>query len=158
MMTAEERETVATSRMSVHQQEMSRVRTNACRTGNLDAARRTVVHLDDSLFTGRTRLALQQGLGGAPEAARLAALTCDAAMSVNHPEEITSLGCGVEEQLRQMEDLARWPGGQFPAAASMWTRRARPVLDGDPEWAPLGGSGRLLAALRQRYAPEICHA
>jgi hypothetical protein len=153
---------VATSRMSVHEQEMGRVPTNAWRTGGLDAARRVVVHLDDSLFTGRTHLALQQALGGAPEAACLAALTCDVGMSVNHPEEITALGCGAEEQLRQMEDPARWPGGQLPAAASMWARRTRPALDGDLDWALLarllGGSGRLLAALWQRYVPEVCHA
>lgn len=50
----------------------------------------------------------------------------------------------------------------LPAAASMWARRKRPVLDGDLGWASLarvvGGSDRLVAVLWQRYAPQVCHA
>jgi len=147
---------LAVSRMSVHEQEMGRVPVSAWRTAGIAAGGRVVVHLDDSVFTGRTHAALRRALSGRPEAVYLAALTLDVGTPLNHPEEITALGRDVAAHMAGIAGLVRSPGGLLPPAASMWARRKRPA--GDPAGRVLGGSDRLLAALWRRYAPESSRA
>jgi hypothetical protein len=147
---------LAVSRMSVHEEEMGRVPASAWRTGSIPARGRIVVHLDDSVFTGRTHAALRTALSGRPEAVYLAALTLDVGTPLNHPEEITALGVDVAAHLADITGLVRSPGGLLPPAPSMWARRKRPASD--PAGQVLGGSDRLLAALWRRYAPDISRA
>jgi hypothetical protein len=147
------------SRMSVHEEEMGRVPAGAWRTARLDAGGKVVVHLDDSVFTGRTHAALRAMLAGQPEAVYLAALTLDVGTPLNHPEEVTVLGRSVAGQMEHLAGpggLARSPGGLLPPAPSMWARRKRPSAD--PVRRVLGGSDRLLATLWGRYLPEISRA
>lgn len=159
---------LALARGSVHEEEMSRVSGTAWRTGRLDAGGQVVVHLDDSVFTGRTHAALRQVLTGAPAAVYLVPLTLDVSTPFNHPEEITALGRSVGEHLAAVEDAVRTVGGVLPAAPSLWARRKTPTpppstVPGDG-WAAAGfarvagGSDRLLALLWDRYAPEVRHA
>jgi hypothetical protein len=147
---------LAVSRMSVHEQEMGRVPASAWRTKDIPAGGRVAVHLDDSVFTGRTHAALRRALSGRPEAVYLAALTLDVGTPLNHPEEITALGRDVAAHVADIAGLVRSPGGLLPPAPSMWARRKRPASD--PAGRVLGGSDRLLAALWHRYAPEISGA
>ncbi|MGH3246571.1 MAG: hypothetical protein ACRDOI_10225 [Trebonia sp.] len=147
---------LAVSRMSVHEEEMGRVPACAWRTPGIPAGGSVVVHLDDSVFTGRTHTALRRALAGRPAAVYLAALTLDVGTPLNHPEEITALGRNVADHMADITTLARSPRGLLPPAPSMWARRKRPSED--PAGRILGGSDRLLAALWHRYAPEITHA
>jgi hypothetical protein len=144
---------LATTRMSVHEQEMGRVPATAWRTTAIPAAGRVVVHLDDSVFTGRTYAALRDALTGTPEAVYLAALTLDVGTPVNHPEEVTSLGRTVAGHMGYITTLARTPSGRLPSAASLWARRKR--IAEDPAARVAGGSDRLLATLWHRYAEDI---
>ena len=164
MLPAAARSTVrlAVSRFSVHEAEMARVGAATWRTGALDADGVVVVHLDDSVFTGRTHDGLRDSLTGIPAAVYLVPLTVDVGTPFNHPEELTALGRNVGEHLAALEEQVRLPGGFLPAAPSLWARRKRPGPPGDSAAAAFarvaGGSDRLLALLWDRYAPEVRHA
>ncbi|MFH8802716.1 hypothetical protein ACH4F6_24405 [Streptomyces sp. NPDC017936] len=151
----------AVCRLSVHEEEMGRVSAAGWRTEGIEAEGRVLVHIDDSVFTGRTHAALRDVLVGAPAAVYLAPLTFDVGTPFNHPEEITALGRTVEEHLWLMEDLVRAPGGRMPAAASLWARRKRrSAHDGSDEGEfsrVLGGSDRLHALLWELYGAEVRH-
>jgi hypothetical protein len=153
---------LAVSRFSVHEEEMARVGATTWRTGALDANGQVVVHLDDSVFTGRTHAGLRQNLTGTPAGVYLVPLTLDVGTPFNHPEEITALGRGVAEHLAALEEQVRLPGGLLPPAPSLWARRKRtvPPGGGTPEALArvAGGSDRLLALLWDRYAPEVRRA
>ncbi|MFD7817722.1 hypothetical protein ACFV6E_33150 [Streptomyces sp. NPDC059785] len=161
LMTEEERQRVrpAACRLSVHEAEMGRVSGAGWRTGRVESEGRVVVHLDDSVFTGRTHAALRDVLAGEPAAVYLVPLTFDVGTPFNHPEEITALGRSVAEHLGRMEDLVRALGGSMPSATSLWARRKRPsAADGSVEGAfarVLGGSDRQLALLWDLYGPEV---
>ncbi|WP_037905371.1 hypothetical protein [Actinacidiphila yeochonensis] len=158
---------LALARGSVHEEEMARVSGTAWRTGRLEAGGQVVVHLDDSVFTGRTHAGLRRALTGVPAAVYLVPLTLDVGTPFNHPEEITALGRGVGEHLAGLETAVRAVGGALPPAPSLWARRKAPTppvgADGGPEegsWEEAfarvaGGSDRLLALLWGRYAPEV---
>lgn len=165
MLPVRERERVrlAVSRFSVHEEEMDRVGTATWRTEALDADGQVVMHLDDSVFTGRTHAGLRQHLTGAPAGVYLVPLTLDVGTPFNHPEEITALGREVGDHLAELERQVRGVGGMLPAAPSLWARRKRP--DPPPGTAPAdafarvsGGSDRLLALLWDRYTPEVRRA
>ncbi|MCX4763629.1 hypothetical protein OG562_22225 [Streptomyces sp. NBC_01275] len=152
----------AACRLSVHEEEMGRVSGSGWRTERVEAMGRVVVHLDDSVFTGRTHAALRGVLDGGPTAVYLASLTFDVGTPFNHPEEITALGRNVNEHLDLIEELVRAPGGNLPSAMSLWARRKRHGVHDPSEQGAfarvLGGSDRLLALLWDRYAMEIRHA
>lgn len=161
---------LALARGSVHEEEMARVSGTAWRTGRLEADGQVVVHLDDSVFTGRTHAGLRRALTGVPAAVYLVPLTLDVGTPFNHPEEITALGRGVGEHLAGLETAVRAVGGALPPAPSLWARRKAPApplgADDGPEegsWEEAfervaGGSDRLLALLWDRYAPEVRNA
>ncbi|MET7487685.1 hypothetical protein [Streptomyces sp. NPDC005538] len=152
---------LVTSRCSVHEQEMGRVPAQAWRTGSVPADGRVVVHLDDSVFTGRTHALLHGSLTGQPQAVYLVPLTLDTSTWHNHPEEVTAVSGDITTHLDTIEELVRRPGGELPAAPSLWARRKRPDDPGvtDPvERATrrvLGGSDRLLALLWERHDAAV---
>lgn len=152
---------LVTSRCSVHEQEMGRVPSQAWRTGSVPADGHVVVHLDDSVFTGRTHALLRGSLTGQPQAVYLVPLTLDTATWHNHPEEVTAVSGDITTHLDTIEELVRRPGGELPAAPSLWARRKRPDDPGitDPvERATrrvLGGSDRLLALLWERHDAAV---
>jgi len=156
---------LALARGSVHEEEMARVSGTAWRTGRLEADGQVVVHLDDSVFTGRTHAGLRRALTGTPTAVYLVPLTLDVGTPFNHPEEITALGRGVGEHLASLDSTVRAVGGTLPAAPSLWARRKAstpPLGASGPQDSQVeafarvaGGSDRLLALLWDRYAPEV---
>ncbi|MEU9270087.1 hypothetical protein AB0E04_32190 [Streptomyces sp. NPDC048251] len=158
---------LALARGSVHEEEMARVSGTAWRTGRLEADGQVVVHLDDSVFTGRTHAGLRRALTGVPAGVYLVPLTLDVGTPFNHPEEITALGRGVGEHLAGLEAAVRAVGGALPPAPSLWARRKAPAppfgAGGGPEeglWEEAfarvaGGSDRLMALLWDRYAPKV---
>ncbi|NJQ04023.1 hypothetical protein [Streptomyces lonarensis] len=157
---------LALARCSVHEAEMSRVSGTAWRTGSVDADNQVVVHLDDSVFTGRTHARLRQALTGDPAAVYLVPLTLDVGTPFNHPEEITAVGHDVGAHLAALDSVVRAVGGVLPPAPSLWARRKSPAPskaagDRDAERAfkrVAGGSDRLLALLWDRYATEVRRA
>lgn len=160
---------LALARGSVHEEEMARVSGTAWRTGHLEADGQVVVHLDDSVFTGRTHTGLRRALTGMPAAVYLVPLTLDVGTPFNHPEEITVLGRGVGEHLAGLETAVRAVGGALPPAPSLWARRKAPAPPLGADSGPVdpqeeafarvaGGSDRLLALLWGRYAPEVLDA
>ena len=158
-----QRTRLETSRMSVHESEMGRVPQLGFKAEPFAVHDHIVVHLDDSVFTGRTHQNLRQALRGTPAAIRLVTLTFDIGTPFNHPEEITCLGTSVGEHLDQIERLVRASDGSLPPAASFWARRkGSDVSDPDPDRAAvrrvLRGSDRLLATLWHRYMEEISNA
>ena len=150
-----DRPEIVLTRSSIHEAEMQRmVHTLSSPVVSVDGA--VVLHLDDSVFTGRTHDAFLAGLSGTPAAVHLASLTVDLGTPVNHPEEMTWDGRSVDEHLRRLERLARDCDGQLPAGFSFWARRKSEVPSGtsDPEWRRIvGGSDRLLANLWSRLVP-----
>jgi len=152
---------LVTSRCSVHEQEMGRVPAQAWRTGSVLADGCVVVHLDDSVFTGRTHALLRGSLTGRPRAVYLVPLTLDTSTWHNHPEEVIAVSGDIATHLDTIENLVRWPCGALPAAPSLWARRKRPDEPGvtDPvERATrrvLGGSDRLLALLWERHDAAV---
>ncbi|MFG2425232.1 hypothetical protein ACGFWD_40270 [Streptomyces sp. NPDC048448] len=153
---------LAVSRFSVHEAEMARVAAGTWRTGPLDADGVVVVHVDDSVFTGRTHDGLRDSLTGTPAAVYLVPLTLDVGTPFNHPEELTALGRDVADHLATLEEQVRQVGGVLPTAPSLWARRKRPGPPGESAVAAFarvsGGSDRLLALLWDRYAPEVRRA
>ena len=150
---------VALVRGSVHEAEMSRLRPGI-EGGEVDAAGRVVLHLDDSVFTGRTHERLRVSVRRAPET-HLCAMTIDLGTPFNHPHELSSDPCRVHEAIDRLEQLARSVDGRLPSALSFWARRKQPAqlgLDPDAVVATvLGGSDRLVAGLWARFAGEIRH-
>ena len=152
---------LALARGSVHEEEMARVSGTAWRTGRLEADGQVVVHLDDSVFTGRTHAGLRRALTGTPAAVYLVPLTLDVGTPFNHPEEITVLGRGVAEHLAGLETTVRAVGGALPPAPSLWARRKTPTptpgARSGPEVPPGGeafaGGGRLGPAAGAAVGP-----
>ncbi|WP_103528871.1 hypothetical protein [Streptomyces sp. SM12] len=157
---------LALARCSVHEAEMSRVSGTAWRTGRLHAGDQVVVHLDDSVFTGRTHARLRRILTGAPAAVYLVPLTLDVGTPFNHPEEIPAVSQDIGAHLANLESTVRAVGRVLPPAPSLWARRkspAPPVAAGDRDTERAfkrvaGGSDRLLALLWDRYATEVRRA
>ncbi|MFK0154311.1 hypothetical protein ACIQVK_19825 [Streptomyces sp. NPDC090493] len=155
---------LVTSRCSVHEQEMGRVPAQAWRSGSVPADGRVVVHLDDSVFTGRTHALLRGSLTGRPRAVYLVPLTLDTSTWHNHPDEIAAVSSDIGTHLDTIEELVRQPGGELPAAPSLWARRKRPDDPGvtDPVEAAMrrvrGGSDRLLALLWERHDAAVRRA
>lgn len=148
---------VALVRGSVHEAEMSRLRPGieGC---EVDAAGRVVLHLDDSVFTGRTHERLRVSVRRSLET-HLCAMTIDLGTPFNHPEELSPDLSHVHEAIDRLEHLARSVDGRLPSALSFWARRKQP---GQPGLNPdavvetvLGGSDRLVAGLWARFEGEI---
>ncbi len=152
------------SRSSVHEEEMGRVPGESWHSHPPNADGKVVVHLDDSVFTGRTHQRLRSALSGTPVEVYLVPLTFDVGTPFNHPDEVRRSGLSMAQHLHVLENLVRAPGGQLPAATSLWARRKRPTSGRDaPSKAEIvsrvtGGSDRLMAILWRRFMTEICHA
>jgi hypothetical protein len=143
----------------VHEAEMNRVPSQGWASDRISGQDRVVVHLDDSVFTGRTHELFRDRIDGDPVAVYLVTMSFDVGTPFNHPEEILASGRTVTGQLDLMESLVREPGGMLPAATSLWVRRKQPPPGESTNSAVfarvLGGSDLLMAALWRRYPATI---
>lgn len=150
---------VAVVRGSIHEMEMSRLAPGV-EGGEVDAPDRLVLHLDDSVFTGRTHERFLGSVRSAREI-RLCAMTVDLGTPFNHPDELSPDPARMHEAIDRLEHFARSVDGRLPSALSYWARRKRPARSGqDPDAivaTVLGGSDRLVAALWARFEREIRH-
>ncbi|MFJ6701066.1 hypothetical protein ACIQM4_34125 [Streptomyces sp. NPDC091272] len=155
---------LALSRHSFHEAAMDRVSSWTWQTGELPAQDKVVVHLDDSVFTGRTHDTLRAALRGTPEAVYLVALTMSVGSLFNHAGEVVTEERSAAAYQQAMEHEMRRLGGVLPPAPSMWARRERDgaATGPDPVARALadvrGGPDRLLALLWERYEPQIRRA
>lgn len=143
---------LVTSRCSVHEQERGRVPAQAWRTGTVPADGRVVVHLDDSVFTGRTHALLRGSLTGQPRAVYLVPLTLDTSTWHNHPEEVTTVSGDIGTHLDMIEELVRRPGRsgrRSPTPAPGRAARRRSGRQGTPPGRPHGGQARAKSLPRQ---------
>jgi len=148
-------------RNSVHEVEMGRASDDYW-PSLIDTTFRIVIHLDDSVFTGRTHAAFRERLIGQPAAIYLVSTTLDVGTPYNHPEEMLWDGLTTSERLAQTESNLRSVAGRLPIAASHWARSkghgAKTVSKAPASFQDvIEGSDRLYAMLWQRYSYEICH-
>jgi hypothetical protein len=150
-----------TTRMSIHEEEMGRA-VAGCRSSAIALDEPVVLHVDDSVFTGRTHELFRQMLVTEPQYAYLAALTIDLGTPLNHPAEMTWDGRSPGEHIEYLSRLGRSCDGRLPPLLSFWAcRRAYPAATGDADSdylaARAGGSDRLLAALWGLFREQILH-
>ena len=150
-----------TTRMSIHEEEMGRDVAN-CRTAAIALDEPVIVHVDDSVFTGRTHELFKQTLASEPQYTYLAALTIDLSTPLNHPAEMTWDGRSTREHIDCLSRLGRSCDGQLPPLLSFWAchrayRQSTGDADSDYLAARVGGSDRLLAELWSLFGEQILH-
>ncbi|QUI23849.1 hypothetical protein HZI73_16790 [Vallitalea pronyensis] len=118
-----------------------------------------IIHIDDSIFTGKTHKMLVDSIGETNASICIAPLTFDIGTVYNHPNEMLIDGMTLKQRLDMVERMARKLGGGLGVARSYWAYNKRlqykKTITNTQYLSVVNGSDLLLRMLYERFEDEI---